>query len=209
MSRVIGVPKEIKDQESRISLQPDGVAELVHHGHEVVVQAGAGGAGFSDEDYEQAGSRIAGSADEAFDKADLTMSEVAGGMSLQAAAHSLESPQGGSGRCCHRPGWLHGDLKAYHPLRPNVCRGRGSSLLYLFHVANIPGAVARTSTLALTNATLPYMVQIAQRGIKEAAQESLALAKGLSTLDGERTSEPVSEAHDLPYASVEQVLKVD
>ena len=43
MATVIGVPKEIKDMEGRVSMQPDGVAELVHHGHEVVVQAGAGG----------------------------------------------------------------------------------------------------------------------------------------------------------------------
>ena len=40
---VVGVPKEIKDMEGRVSMQPDGVAELVHHGHEVVVEAGAGG----------------------------------------------------------------------------------------------------------------------------------------------------------------------
>ena len=44
MATVIGVPREIKDMEGRVSMQPDGVAELVHHGHEVVVQAGAGGA---------------------------------------------------------------------------------------------------------------------------------------------------------------------
>ena len=44
---VIGVPKEIKDKEGRVSVQPDGVAELAYHGREVVVQAGAGrGAGF-------------------------------------------------------------------------------------------------------------------------------------------------------------------
>ena len=61
MARVVGVPKEIKDQEGRVSMQPDGVAELVHHGHEVVVEAGAGrGAGFTDEEYEEAGARLVG-----------------------------------------------------------------------------------------------------------------------------------------------------
>ena len=54
MSRVIGVPKEIKDQESRVSMQPDGVDELVHHGHEVVIEKGAGaGAGFTDKEYDR------------------------------------------------------------------------------------------------------------------------------------------------------------
>ena len=43
MATVVGVPKEIKDMEGRVSMQPDGVAELVHHGQEVMVQAGAGG----------------------------------------------------------------------------------------------------------------------------------------------------------------------
>ena len=59
MATVVGVPKEIKDMEGRVSMQPDGVAELVHHGHEVVVQAGAGdGCGFTDEEYEEAGARL-------------------------------------------------------------------------------------------------------------------------------------------------------
>jgi alanine dehydrogenase len=72
MTRVIGVPKEIKDQEGRVSMQPDGVAELVHHGHDAVVEKGAGaGAGFSNEEYKQAGARILDSADEVFDEADL------------------------------------------------------------------------------------------------------------------------------------------
>ena len=49
---VIGVPTEIKDNENRVSMQPDGVAELVHHGHQVVVQAGAGnGSRFADAEF--------------------------------------------------------------------------------------------------------------------------------------------------------------
>ena len=72
MARVVGVPKEIKDQEGRVSMQPDGVAELVHHGHEVVVEAGAGrGAGFTDEEYEEAGARLVDGPEEVFEAADL------------------------------------------------------------------------------------------------------------------------------------------
>src|ERR671939_654471 len=66
-------------------------------------------------------------------------------------------------------------------------------------VANIPGAVARTSTLALTSATLPYLVTVAPHGVTGAAAEDEALAKGLSTLRGDLVSEPVAEAHDLSY----------
>src|SRR3712207_2615694 len=159
MARVIGVPKEIKDLEGRVSMQPDGVVELVHHGHEVVVERGAGkGSGFTDEEYEKAGARVADGPEEVFASSDLIvkvkepipeeydrfregqelftylhlaadkglteflmerkinsvayetvelpdgslpllapMSEVAGRMSVQAAAHCLESPQGGAG----------------------------------------------------------------------------------------------------------------
>src|SRR5829696_7821563 len=154
MATVVGIPKEIKDMEGRVSMQPDGVAELVHHGHDVYVQAGAGeGAGFSDGEYEEGGARLVDGPDEVFESSDLIvkvkepdrfreghqlftylhlaadkglteflmerrinsiayetvetsdgslplltpMSEVAGRMSVQAAAHNLESPQGGAG----------------------------------------------------------------------------------------------------------------
>ena len=156
---VVGVPKEIKDKEGRVSVQPDGVAELAYHGREVVVQAGAGsGSGFSDDEYVAAGARVLGTADDVFAAADLIvkvkepipeeydrfrpgqhlftylhlaadrrlteflldrridsiayetvqtpdgrlplltpMSEVAGRMSVQAAAYHLQSSAGGAG----------------------------------------------------------------------------------------------------------------
>jgi alanine dehydrogenase len=369
---VIGVPKEIKDQESRVSMQPDGVAELVHHGHEAVVEKGAGaGAGFSDEEYEQAGARILDGPDEVFDEADLIvkvkepvpeeydrykegqelftylhlaadkglteflmerkinsiayetvefddgtlpllkpMSEVAGRMSVQAASHCLESPQGGAGlllggvpgtpaaRVTIIGGGVVGTEAAkialgmraivrvldIEPVRlaylSDIFEGRADLVIpnrsrtasyveesdvvigaVLVHgaeapklvsremirnmrdgsvavdvaidqggcietarptthsdptyteegvvhycVANIPGAVARTATLALTSVTLPYLLQIADKGIQGAASENPVLAKGLSTLDGELLSKPVGEANDLPYSSLEQML---
>jgi alanine dehydrogenase len=159
MATVVGVPKEVKEQEGRVSMQPDGVAELGDHGHEVVVQAAAGeGASFEDQGYVSCGARVVETADEVFETADLIvkvkepvpeeyhrfhegqelftylhlaadkelteylmdrkvnsiayetvelpegslpllapMSEVAGRMAVQAAAHCLESPQGGAG----------------------------------------------------------------------------------------------------------------
>ena len=74
MTTVIGVPKEIKDMEGRVSMQPDGVAELVHHGHEVVVQAGAGeGSGIADADYAAQGARIAPDAEAVFAEAEMVL----------------------------------------------------------------------------------------------------------------------------------------
>jgi alanine dehydrogenase len=156
---VVGVPTEIKDNENRVSMQPDGVAELTHHGHTVLVQAGAGsGSRFSDAEFAEAGATIVDDADAVFAEADLIvkvkepipaeydrfregqqlftylhlaadrgltefladrkidaiayetvqtpdgrlplltpMSEVAGRLAIQAAAHHLESPSGGAG----------------------------------------------------------------------------------------------------------------
>lgn len=363
---VIGVPAEVKDSERRVGLQPGGAAELVHHGHEVVVQAGAGtGAGFSDEEYAAAGASIAEGPEAVFDRADLIvkvkepvpeeydrfregqelftylhlaadkelteflmerkinaiayetvqlkdgslplltpMSQVAGRMAVQAAAHSLESPEGGAGllmgglpgtpaakvtivgggvvgteaakmavgmravvrildinaaRLAYLSDVFGGRVDLVTPnrarmadyvaesdvvigavlvagakapklvsrdmvagMRPgsvvtDVAIDQGgcietarptthSAPTYVeegvvhYCVANIPGAVARTSTLALTSATLPYLLKIADSGIEGAAAEDTPLNLGLSTLRGELVSEPVADAHGLPYA---------
>ena len=155
----IGVPSEIKAQESRVGLTPSSVQELTNHGHEVLIQKNAGfGAGFENEDYENAGAIIAPSAGDIFNDSEMIvkvkepqseevsmlrenqllftylhlsaapeltkgligsksvciayetvtdennrlpllapMSAVAGRMSIQAGAHCLEKPQGGRG----------------------------------------------------------------------------------------------------------------
>ncbi len=372
MATVIGVPKEVKDNERRVSMQPDGVTEMVHHGHEVVVEAGAGlGAGFEDEEYESCGARVVDTPDEVFEAAGLIvkvkepvpeehdrfregqelftylhlaadkglteflmerkinsiayetvelpdgslplltpMSEVAGRMAVQAAAHHLESTQGGVGlllggvpgtpaarvtivgggvvgteaakialgmraivsvldtnpkRLAYLSDIFEGRADLVIPNRARtaayvsgadvvigavlvagakapkivtrdmVASMRDGSVIvdvavdqggcietsrptthsdptYVeegvvhYCVANIPGAVARTSTLALTSVTLPYLVEIADNGVEGAAQRDPTLAKGLSTLRGNLVSEPVAQAHDLSFETVEELL---
>ena len=155
----VGVPSEIKAQESRVGLTPLSVQELINHGHDVLIENNAGfGAGFENADYEKAGAKIAPKADDVFDDSDMIvkvkepqseevsmlrenqilftylhlsaapeltkglvdsksiciayetvtdennrlpllapMSAVAGRMSIQAGAHSLEKPQEGRG----------------------------------------------------------------------------------------------------------------
>ncbi|MEL7588881.1 MAG: alanine dehydrogenase [Prolixibacteraceae bacterium] len=73
-------------------------------------------------------------------------------------------------------------------------------------VANMPGAVPRTSTMALTNATLPFALEIATKGWKQACRESEPLRKGLNIVDGKVVYKGVSEAFGLPGADVESVL---
>ncbi|MFJ1751987.1 MULTISPECIES: alanine dehydrogenase [Streptomycetaceae] len=73
-------------------------------------------------------------------------------------------------------------------------------------VANMPGAVPNTSTYALTNATLPYVVELANRGWKEALRRDAALAKGLNVHEGQITFPAVAEAFGLESVSLESVL---
>jgi alanine dehydrogenase len=73
-------------------------------------------------------------------------------------------------------------------------------------VANMPGAVARTSTAALTNATLPYAVEIANKGWKKAMQENNEIKLGANVIDGQITYKAVAEAFDLDYTPVEKFL---
>src|ERR1700755_2675809 len=73
-------------------------------------------------------------------------------------------------------------------------------------VANMPGAVPRTSTYALTNATMPYVIKLAERGWKSACQGDSSLAKGLSTHEGALLSEQVASDLDLPFTDPAAVL---
>ena len=73
-------------------------------------------------------------------------------------------------------------------------------------VGNMPGAVPHTSTYALTNATLPYVVALAEQGLKGAVGEDPALAKGVNVYGGRVVYEPVAEAHNLEVAPLESVL---
>jgi alanine dehydrogenase len=70
-------------------------------------------------------------------------------------------------------------------------------------VANMPGAVARTSTFALTNTTFPYCLKMANMGYKEAMRRDKALMRGLNIYDGEVTYKPVADALNMEYLSVE------
>ena len=371
-SLVVGVPKEIKNNENRVSVQPDGVYELVHHGHRVLVQSGAGeGSRFTDAEYAAAGAEVVGTADDVFAAADLIvkvkepipaeyhrfregqqlftylhlaadleltefligkkidsiayetvqtpdrklplltpMSEVAGRMAVQAAAHALESPAGGAGillggvpgtpaakvtiigggvagteaakialgmrgivrvfdtnpaRLAYLSDIFGGRLDLVTPNRARLAAYIADSDVVIgavlvpgakapklvsremiasmrpgsvavdiaidqggcfetsratthadptyveegvvhYCVANIPGAVARTSTLALTSATLPYLVRVADSGIAGAATSDPALALGLSTLRGHLVTEPVARAHGLAYRDPAELL---
>lgn len=356
---LIGVPTEIKNNEFRVGLTPAGVAELVHHGHEVLVQEGAGiGSGLSDEDYRRAGARRVPTAEEIWGQAELMlkvkepvgpeeqlmrrgqvlfaylhlaaephlthavldsgttaiayetvthgrrlpllapMSQVAGRLAPMAGAYHLTQAQGGSGIlmggvpgtrrarvavigagvageaaavvaagmgaevtvldinlerlaeldrvhqgrldtlasstlniaeavaeadlvigsvlvpgaaapklvtadmvAAMRPGSVLVDIAidqggCFEGSRPTTHQDPtyrvGEQIYYC--VANIPGAVPQTSTAALTNATLPYVLRIADHGWRAALAEDEGLLSGLNAHEGVLTHQGVTDA---------------
>lgn len=362
---LIGVPKEVKDHEYRVGLTPESVHEIVHHGHAVLVEHGAGdGIGASDADYETAGAHIAQDAAEVFARAEMIvkvkepqaderallregailftylhlapdpeqtrdlaasgavciayetvtapwgglpllapMSEVAGRLSLQAAAHCLEKVHGGKGillggvpgvlpakvvvlgggvvgtHAAHIAMGMGADtwvidrspeaLKALwrqfgrpldtvystrtaverHVAEADVVIGAvlipgaaapklvtadlvrrmkpGSVLVDVaidqggcfetsrptthsdptfivdgvvhYCVANMPGAVPRTSAYALNNVTLPHVLTIAEKGYRRALGEDEHLRAGLNVHRGDVTCREVAEALGYEY----------
>ena len=73
-------------------------------------------------------------------------------------------------------------------------------------VANMPGAVPYTSTLALTNATLPYAIKLANKGWKKACEENADLKKGLNVIQGKVVYKAVADSFNLPYTDVKEFL---
>jgi alanine dehydrogenase len=369
---IVGIPKEIKDNEYRISTTPGAVETLAQAGHHVLIETRAGeGSGFSDQEYIHAGAEIVGTPAEVFGRSDMIikvkeplppeydllregqilftylhlaaagqvtrlllerrvtaigyetvqlpngslpllipMSEVAGRMAIQIAAHYLEKTSGGRGKLFGgvpgvRPAdvvivgggtvgtnaamvalgmgasviiidinadrlrylseVLHGNLitlssnprniaaavrradaligavllpgaKAPHlvtrqmveTMKPgsvivDVAIDQGgcvetvrptshSNPTYLvngvlhYGVPNIPGAVPRTSTYALSNATLPYALKLANLGFEAAITLDGALAKGVNTYDGFLTCQAVAEAFDMDCHPVDELL---
>lgn len=368
----IGVPKEIKDHEYRVGLTPSSVYELVHNGHEVIVEAGAGqGSGLQDSEYGAAGATIVPTADEIFASAEMIvkvkeplarerkllrrgqllytylhlaadlaqtkellasdvtaiayetvtspsgslplltpMSEVAGRLAPQVGAHCLEREAGGRGVLLGGvPGVAAGDVviigggvagshaaaialgmganvtvidrnpealrrldfrfgtgvrtefstrgaigelskradlligtvlvpgaaapklvtrKMVQEMRNgavivDVCIDQGgccetsrptthSEPTYIeegivhYCVTNMPGAVSRTSTFALNNATLPFALALANKGWRKAMADDKHLRAGLNIHDGKIVCQPVADAHGLGYVGIDSVL---
>jgi alanine dehydrogenase len=73
-------------------------------------------------------------------------------------------------------------------------------------VANMPGAVPYTSTLGLTNVTLPYAIDIANKGWRQALSEDKELEKGLNIVNGEIVYKDVADAFEMGYTGIESIL---
>jgi alanine dehydrogenase len=361
---IIGIPKEIKDNEYRIAVPPAGVRELERHGHRVLVERGAGmGSGFTDEEYAAAGAELLNDAAEVWGEAGMVvkvkeplpseyahlrpdlilftylhlaasesltlallnsgvtgiayetvedsagrlpllqpMSEVAGRMATQVAAHYLQKPEGGRGilmggvpgvrpanvivigagtvgthaaqvalgmganvtlfdvnldRLRYLDEVMRGRLATQYSNQTNIADAvihadavigavlvpgaraprlvtremvaampNGSVIVDVavdqggcvetiratthsdptyyeegvlhYGVANMPGAVPRTSSFALSNATLKYILRVADMGVTAALASDPGLAKGLNVAGGVIHYPAVAEAFGLP-----------
>jgi alanine dehydrogenase len=146
------------------------------------------------------------------------MSEIAGRLAPQAAAHFLEKPLGGRGVLLAgtpgvQPGAVivdvaidqGGCIETAHPTTHSDPIYEVDGIIH-YCVANMPGGVPVTSTKALTNATLPYVEEIAEHGLAEAVGRDPSLALGVNVLDGKITYEAVAEAHGLEYTPLADVL---
>jgi alanine dehydrogenase len=76
-------------------------------------------------------------------------------------------------------------------------------------VGNMPGAVPITSTLALTNVTLPYIIRLADRGVLAAAREDPALSKGINVMEGKVTNARVAAATGNPYFPLDSLIPIE
>ena len=126
----VGVPTEIKTDEYRVALTPSGVRELVEHGHEVVVQAGAGeGSAISDADYAEQGAEILPDAAAVFGAADMIVKvkepQAARGGAARAAAHALHLPAPRARPRAHARAWSSPARRA-SPTRRSRTRAGGS-----------------------------------------------------------------------------------
>jgi alanine dehydrogenase len=135
------------------------------------------------------------------------MSEVAGRMAVQEGATYWEKLYGGRGI-------LLGGVPGVPPAKVVILGGgvvgvnaaKMAAGLGAYGVANMPGGVPITSTLALTNATLPYVLKLANKGYRRALKETQALFNGLNIIDGKVTHRKVAEAFGLEYHPAESII---
>lgn len=191
---IVGVAKEIKNREDRVALLPAGCRALTAAGHRVLVQEGAGlGSGFSDPEYQAAGAEVVPAATDVWDGADLVV--------------KVKEPQESEFGLL-RPGQV---LFTYLHLADLVV---GAALVDIAidqggcaetSRPNMPGAVAHTATLALTRATLPYILRLAG-GWRQALADDAALRQGLNLGEGQFLHPTVAAALGYPALPFEACL---
>jgi alanine dehydrogenase len=95
-----------------------------------------------------------------------------------------------------------GNLEADDAFQSDVC-----ARCVVHYCVNMPGAVARTSTFALNNATLPFILQLADKGWRQALKDDIHLRNGLNVCDVKITCKPVAEAHGVEFTPAQRLME--
>ncbi|OHD64196.1 MAG: hypothetical protein A2176_00985 [Spirochaetes bacterium RBG_13_51_14] len=200
--------------------------EFTKAGHDILIERGAGiGSGILDDEYEREGAKLSNSAPEIFENAEMIMSnkinieheisftDVIIGTVLRPGAKTpklITREMLG----LMKPGTVVIDVSidqggCIETSRPTTHSNPVHAVDGIIHycVANMPGAYPRSSTFALTNATLPFGLQIANLGWKKAARMSQSIAKGINVAAGSVICRPVAVAHGLKHALLENILQ--
>ena len=177
----VGIPREVKNHEHRVAITPAGVTELVRHGHEVVVQTGAGvGSAILDDDFTAAGAKVLDTAAEVWGTAELVLKVK------EPVAEEYDRMREGQTLFTY----LH--LAASRPCTEALLERGVTSLAY--------------ETVELPSRALPLlapMSEVAGRLAPQAGAQALVRASGGR---GVLMGVPVAEAHDLPLTQLDSVL---
>lgn len=204
---IVGVPKEIKENEYRVAITPSGVAALKNAGHQIIIEAEAGRkSGFCNEEYMDAGAIVSEDARGVWENASLI---VKVGELLPAEYHFL------------RKGLI---LFAYLPLtaRPQLAailieKGvvaigyesleiNGTFPLQAASPNHMAKAI-KNSTIALTTASLPYVQEVCNKGIQKATLENSSLIKGVNLANGLVTNRAIAKVVGYEFTPVKEAFK--
>lgn len=192
---IVGVPRETKADEYRVGLLPVGAELLTREGHTVLFQRSAGvGSGFDDAAYAAAGARVIDSPEEIYAGADLIPGGRAPMLMDRAMVHDMKNGAVIVDVCIDQGGCIETSRPTTHGEPTYVVDG-----VVHYCVANIPGAVSRTSSQALCNATLLYVRELARLGPIAFGQVDPGHAAAINMKAGKITNPAVAEAFpDLP-----------
>jgi alanine dehydrogenase len=206
---IIGVPKERKDQKTRVAITPAGVKTLVDLGHVVLVGEDAGIlSAFSNEEYRDMGARICGHSSQVWDDAKIILKikepieaeyvHFRPGLTIFTYLHL--APLLGlterllqdrvTGIRSHDSYRRHGEENESRLCNPSY---EVDGVIH-YCVTDMPAAVPNTSTLALTNATFPFVALLANLGPVDAIKSNPSLAEGLNTYQGTLTCAGVAQS---------------
>ncbi|GHH98832.1 hypothetical protein [Neobacillus kokaensis] len=204
---IIGVPKEITNNENRVAITPAGVTAVKNAGHQVIIEAGAGRkSGFTDEEYMDVGAFVSEDARGVWENVNMILkvnkplpSEYQffrGGLIIFAQFKLDTAPK--LADMLIQTGVI---AISFETVESN------QTFPSLTPISDVAGRI-QTSTIARTNATLPYILEISNIGLEKAISENLSLTKWVNIANGYVTCYEAAESLGLEYTSLKDAFRV-